>query len=87
MSRQSERRRQIKEAATALQPLIGRHVIHTVTELVSYIGGKSTYATEHRDVILMDVSGLYAMVRRPGCYPYVALVNDLKPLPPTAPPK
>lgn len=68
-----------KQKTRSIALLVGRHVIHRISLAQSYAGGKWTYATEDRDVILMAVSGAYAMVRRPSCMPYVAPVREIVP--------
>jgi hypothetical protein len=35
------------------------------------------YETEHRAVVLMSIVGIYAMVRRKGCMPYVCGIKEL----------
>lgn len=32
---------------------------------------------EHRDVVVLAVAGVWAMVRRPRCMPYVVAVREL----------
>jgi hypothetical protein len=73
-----------KEGGKLWAKLVGRHVVHVAVTPESYSGGVWTHKTEHRDVILMAVSGKYAMVRRPGCAPYVAGLKEILPATPPA---
>lgn len=56
---------------------IGNHYTQTVKNPKSFDGSKWTHDVEQRDVVLLAVSGVYAMVRRPGCMPYVCTIKDL----------
>lgn len=56
---------------------VGKHVVHRKTSQRSYQNGKWEYETEERDVILMALSGKWAMVRRPKCMPYTVYVKEL----------
>lgn len=67
----------------ALSDFVGSHVVHRSKTPHSFIGDKLEYKTEDRDVILMALSGKWAMVRRPRCSPYVTKVDEL--VPPTNP--
>lgn len=53
--------------------------IHRCTQPDAYRGGKWTFRTEDRDVILMAVVDKWAMVRRPRCVPYVCPASELLP--------
>ena len=52
-------------------------MIHTILEPIGSRGGKWTYRQDQREVEVMATAKGYAMVRRPGCMPYVAFLNDL----------
>lgn len=56
---------------------LGARYTHTIQHPKIFIAGKWIYETEKREVILMAVSGKYAMVRRPRCVPYVCSTKDL----------
>jgi hypothetical protein len=45
---------------------------------VSFDGKKWHHKMESFEVTVMCVSGAYAMVRRPRCYPFVAPLKQLK---------
>jgi len=64
-----------------LELRVGRRYIQRITSPDKLKAGKWTYETEDRDVILMAVSGKYAMVRRKGCSPYVCDVRELSLIP------
>ena len=64
-----------------LECRVGRHYIQRITSPDKLKAGKWTYKTEERDVILMAVSGKYAMVRRKCCSPYVCDVSELSLIP------
>jgi len=49
--------------------------LHKVPAL--YLLGRSVRPLEIREINVMAVSGIYAMVRRPRCMPYVAPRNQL----------
>ncbi len=55
----------------------GKRVIHHVKTPSAYRNGVWTYSEEDRAVIVLAVSGGWAMVRRPRCVPYVARVSEL----------
>lgn len=55
-----------------------RHVIHLFRWPDRMEAGKWIYREESRDVILMAVADGYAMVRRPRCVPYVALLREIE---------
>ena len=58
---------------------IGKRCIHRAKMPVSYRQATGwVYQTIDREVILMAVSGRYAMVRRSGCLPYVCNKKDLR---------
>ena len=61
-----------------LSKYIGKNVIHR-SELPDKLTWPEgwTYTTEDRDVVLMAVVKIWAMVRRPGCVPYVVHVKAL----------
>lgn len=52
---------------------------YTLTRIVPdrFDGRKWHTRTEVFDVTLMAFSGKYAMVRRPGCIPFVCFVKEL----------
>lgn len=54
----------------------GDKVIHNCPTL-EVVGGKIVKSIQVRDVVLMTISGKYAMVRRKGCAPYVCLFKEL----------
>jgi len=61
-----------------VEPYVGKHVIHRVKgRPVVNVFGEQCFEIEDRDVILMAVSGRYAMVRRPRCTVYVAEIKYL----------
>jgi hypothetical protein len=68
-----------RRASGSLERMVGRHIVHLKTSPRSYQNGKWQYETEERDVILMAVSGKWAMIRRPRCAPYTAEVKELVP--------
>ena len=53
--------------------------IHVVRKPASLRAGKWEYGIEERDVFVMARVDGYAMVRRPGCLPYVAPEEELRP--------
>ena len=55
--------------------LVGKHISHICSSPESF--HKWAYSVERRDVILLALSGKWAMVRRPGCVPYVCEVSEL----------
>ena len=59
---------------------LGKHYTHHVITPESFRDGQWTYRTEDRDVILLVTYGLYAMVRRPHCMPYVCMLSDVFPV-------
>lgn len=58
---------------------MGKHRVHRCVTPDRFTGGKWTYRTEDRDVVVMAISGKWAMVRRPRCVPYVCEVKELLP--------
>jgi len=66
-----------KQKSQAIMPFIGKPVTHKATMPVGFKDGAWTYEVDHRRVILLSVSGSWAMVRRPRCCPYVAPVNEI----------
>lgn len=60
-----------------LAHVVGKHYTQTLTIPKTFKNERWIYETEKRDVILMAVSGKYAMVRRSGCMPYVCPLKDL----------
>lgn len=56
---------------------IGKKYVQTVVNPDKFIAGKWTYVTEYRDVSLLAVAGIWAMVRRPRAVPYVCQTKDL----------
>ena len=62
-----------------LTPKIGKHITHVSVHPVSYTSSDGwQYTTERRDVILLAAVKGYAMVRRPGCMPYVVTLKELE---------
>lgn len=59
-----------------LAKLIGKKIVHQCPG-VKWEGHHRTFTLDAREVILMAVSGNYAMVRRKGAMPYVAPINEL----------
>ena len=51
--------------------------VQTVMHPKSFKDHKWTYETERRVVVLMAIVGIYAMVRRKRCSPYVCNVKEL----------
>jgi hypothetical protein len=62
---------------------VGKRAIHHVRTPVSYSNRKWIYAEEDRHVVVLAISGQWAMVRRPRAMPYVARVSELFDAPPT----
>jgi hypothetical protein len=58
-----------RKAAGSALPLGGQPMTHIV--------GIGNEAFEHRDVMLLAVSGGWAMVRRKGAMPYVCRLSEL----------
>lgn len=63
----------------SIRKSIGKRVIHK-SKLPDTYDHKTgwTYSEESRDVILMAVSGSWAMVRRPRCVPYCAPLREIE---------
>jgi len=61
----------------SLSHLVGKHVSHIHAAPETHHNGKWTYSIERRNVVLLALSGKWAMVRRPGCMPYVCEVKEL----------
>lgn len=59
------------------EKMLGKMVIHHACK-VDIKDGKMVSGTDRRIVKLMAVSGVYAMVRRPRCIPYVAELKDIE---------
>src|SRR5690349_2865238 len=66
-----------KRVAHSLQRMVGRHIVHNCPG-TEWKGGKIIKTVDRRDVVLMAIVGVYAMVRRPSCGPYVASVRELE---------
>ena len=64
--------------------IIGRHYIQRIEHPKNLGFGNCTFTIESRDVVLLAISGKYAMVRRKGCIPYVCSVNELSLIPTVA---
>jgi hypothetical protein len=58
---------------------VGKRCVHVATNPKAFKAGKWEYETDRREVVLMAVSGKFAMVRRPRCGPYVCSVKELEP--------
>lgn len=67
-----------QNAKRSLQAVVGRHIVHRVFS-PRPLTGEWNRDYENRDVVLMAVSGAWAMVRRPGCIPYTVMVKELVP--------
>ncbi len=58
-----------------MKEFIGKHVVHRIPMHTGW-DQEHTFI-EERDVVLMAISGTWAMVRRRGAVPYVAPVKEL----------
>ena len=76
--------KRLRFCALPLERRVGRHFIQHIISPDKLVAGKWTYTTEDRDVVLMAVVGIYAMVRRKGCVPYVCDVKELSLIPTVA---
>jgi hypothetical protein len=65
--------------AAELKKLIGKHLIFEQMHPLQFSGGmKHVYETEEIDVVLLAVAkNTWAMVRRPGCLPFVVHMKYL----------
>ena len=63
----------------AIEYFVGDRVVHVAVSPHSFDGKRWTHKVERRDVRLMAVSDGWAMVRRPGCVPYVCRAKELEP--------
>ena len=61
------------------KPYIKKHITHHAIRPVSFDSYGWKYSEEDRDVVLLVVAGIWAMVRRPGSVPYVVHIKELKP--------
>jgi hypothetical protein len=55
-----------------------KKAIHVAVMPIRFDGKKWHYKTDRREVTVMCVSGNYAMVRRKGCYPYIAPIKEIE---------
>lgn len=51
--------------------------VHLHSEPFRYDGKQWHYRTESRNVVVLSVVGVWAMVRRPRCVPYVCHKKEL----------
>ena len=59
------------------QFIAGKRYTQTLMNPKTFKNERWTYEVEKRDVIVMAISGKYAMVRRPKYYPYICKLKDL----------
>lgn len=53
-----------------------KHMVHAATRY-EVVNNKCTRVVELRNVVVLAIVGTHAMVRRPGCIPYVCATKEL----------
>lgn len=70
--------RAVQSYVTAHGPQAVAVNLGTILDNLARAARPWTHETEHRDVRVLAVVGIWAMVRRPGCAPYVCETKHLK---------